>query len=110
MKQKIIFLILLLWGSSALAQSVSELYKSVSPSVVVVYTKEKVASKGIHQKMMTSEGLGSGVLISEDGYILTASHVVNVAEAIMVAFSDGTKVPAEVNRTVPAADVALIKL
>ena len=101
---------LLLWGGTAFSQSISELYNAVQASVVVVYTKEKVASKVLHQKMLSSEGLGSGVLISEEGYILTASHVVNVAEAIMVGFSDGTKVPAEVVRSVPAADVALIKL
>ena len=110
MKQKIILIMLLLWGGTAFTQSISELYNNVQASVVVVYTKEKVASKGLHQKMMTSEGLGSGVLISKEGYILTASHVVNVADAIMVGFSDGTKVPAEVVRSVPAADVALIKL
>lgn len=110
MKRNLIIILVLFFASSLFSQSISELYNSVQSSVVVVYTKEKVVSKGMHQKMMTAEGLGSGVLISDEGYILTAAHVVNVAENIQVGFSDGTKVPAEVVRSVPAADVALIKL
>jgi len=110
MKREVITIILLLWGGIGFAQTISELYQTVQSSVVVVYTKEKVASKVLHQKMMTSDGLGSGVLISKEGYILTAAHVVNVAETIMVGFSDGTKVPAKVVRSVPAADVAVIQL
>ena len=91
------------------AQDLSELYKKVLPSVVKIYTEEKVdyPSLGL---VSTESGLGSGVLIDESGIILTASHVVNIANSIMVEFSNGEKVPAKVISSVPSADVALLKL
>jgi len=91
-------------------QTVSELYQQVSPSVVVIYTQEKVPTGGLKQKMATAEGLGSGVLLSNEGDILTASHVVHTAEQITVGFSDGTKVSAKVIGSVVSADLAHIKL
>jgi len=92
------------------SQSVSELYKEVSPSVVVIFTQERVPTGGLKQEMATAEGLGSGVLLSEEGDILTAAHVVHSAEQIMVGFSDGTKVSAKVIGSVVTADLAHIKL
>lgn len=92
------------------SQTISELYKQVSPSVVVIYTQEQVPTGGLKKEMTTSEGLGSGVLISETGDILTAAHVVHNAEFIMVEFSDGTQVSANVIGSVLAADLAHIKL
>ncbi|MEZ5083509.1 MAG: trypsin-like peptidase domain-containing protein [Bacteroidales bacterium] len=60
--------------------------------------------------MITEEGLGSGVLISEEGDILTAAHVVHTAENIVVTFSDGTKASAKVIGSVVGADLAHIRL
>jgi len=92
------------------SQSVSELYNRVSPTVVVLYTQEKVPTGGLKQEMATAEGLGSGVLVSDKGDILTAAHVVHSAEHIMVEFPDGEKVTAKVIGSVVAADLAHIKL
>ncbi len=92
------------------SQSVSELYQQVSPSVVVLYTQEKVPTGGLKQEMATAKGLGSGVLVSDKGDILTAAHVVHSAEHIMVEFPDGEKVTAKVLGSVIAADLAHIKL
>jgi len=92
------------------SQTISELYQQVSPSVVVIYTQEKVPTGGLKQEMATAEGLGSGVLLNDKGDILTAAHVVHSAEQIMVGFSDGVKVSAKVVGSVVAADLAHIKL
>jgi serine protease Do len=89
-------------------QSLSDLYKKVSPSVVVIQTKEEVENPDGHVSYMGSQG--SGVLISSQGEILTAAHVVNSAEHITVVFHDGKKFPAKVVRLATVADVALIKL
>ncbi len=89
-------------------QSLSDLYKKVSPSVVVIETEEKVKGTDGHVSYMGSQG--SGVLISGQGEILTAAHVVNNAENITVIFHDGERVPAKVVRLAIVADVALIKL
>ena len=89
-------------------QSLSELYKKVSPSVVVIETEEKVKDTDGHVSYLDSQG--SGVLISDQGEILTAAHVVNNAEHITVIFQGGERVPAEVVRLAIVADVALVKL
>ncbi|MEM9018460.1 MAG: trypsin-like peptidase domain-containing protein, partial [Verrucomicrobiota bacterium] len=57
------------------------------------------------------QGLGSGVIISSDGYILTNNHVVGDAEEIQVSLWDGKKeFKAEVVGADPKTDVALIKV
>ncbi|UII31452.1 trypsin-like peptidase domain-containing protein [Fulvivirga ulvae] len=90
------------------SQSLSDLYKKVSPSVVVIQTKEEIEHSDGQVSYMGSQG--SGVLISSQGEILTAAHVVNNAEHITVIFHDGKKFPAKVIRLATVADVALIKL
>jgi serine protease Do len=57
-----------------------------------------------------SEGLGSGVVVSEDGYILTNNHVVNGADVITVSFNDGRELKAKVVGTDPQTDLAVIKV
>jgi S1-C subfamily serine protease len=58
----------------------------------------------------TSSGLGSGALISSDGKVLTAAHVVQSADTVAAVFQDGTLVPARVLTSAPYADVAIIQL
>ena len=55
-------------------------------------------------------GLGSGVIVSPDGYILTNNHVVNNAKQIQIALNDGQNLPAKVVGTDPESDIALIKV
>ncbi len=55
-------------------------------------------------------GNGSGVIISEDGYIVTNNHVVGFADAIEVVTSDGTKYQATKVGTDPSSDLAVIKI
>lgn len=91
-----------------MSQSLSDLYKKVSPSVVVIQTEEGV--EGLDGRVSYQGSQGSGVLISSQGEILTAAHVVSNAEHITVIFHDGKKFPAKVVRLASVADVALIKL
>lgn len=57
-----------------------------------------------------AEAGGSGVIISEDGYIVTNNHVVNNATKLRVTLHDGRAYEAKVIGTDPATDVALIKI
>jgi len=56
------------------------------------------------------KALGSGVIISSDGYILTNNHVVENSTAIQVTLNDGRKLAAKVIGTDPQTDVALLKI
>jgi len=55
-------------------------------------------------------GLGSGVVVSADGYILTNNHVVEGADQIEVSVNDGRKLKAEVVGTDPESDLAVLKV
>ncbi len=100
----------LLLYASAEAQDLSALYEKVKPAVVVIYTEErKLQRLGNTTAMVNSQGLGSGFLIS-DSQIITAAHVVDVAEKLFVQFLDGETIEAKVVSTFNEADVALIRL
>ncbi len=92
-------------------QQLSELFNQVKSSVVVIHVLSKQNTGVGNPYQQTSVGgLGSGVLVTEEGYILTAAHVVNDAAEIMVEFFDGQEIPARIERLANQADVALIKL
>ena len=54
--------------------------------------------------------LGSGVIVSPDGYILTNNHVIEAAEEIQVVLADGRKAAARVIGTDPETDLAVIRI
>ncbi|OFZ66948.1 MAG: 2-alkenal reductase [Betaproteobacteria bacterium RBG_16_56_24] len=58
----------------------------------------------------SSSSLGSGVIVSADGYILTNHHVVETADQIEIALSDGRKAKAHVIGSDPETDLAVIKI
>jgi len=95
---------------SAPAGGLSEVYKKVNPSVVVIFTQEKEIASGPGARLQSVQGLGSGVLVSADGKVLTAAHVVQTADAIVVKFLNGETLGASVVYSEPAADVALLQL
>lgn len=64
----------------------------------------------IPQEQMKQRSLGSGVVISEDGYILTNNHVVAEAEEIVVTFTEEEKYEAKIIGRDPKTDIALIKI
>lgn len=57
-----------------------------------------------------SSALGSGFVISADGYIVTNNHVIEQADEIMVEFFEGGELPATVVGTDPTTDIALLKV
>ena len=62
------------------------------------------------QGLTSLNGLGSGVVISNDGKVLTAAHLVEAADRTMVEFSEGELIPAQVIGCSFSADVALLQL
>jgi S1-C subfamily serine protease len=91
----------------AYAQSLGEVFKRVNPSVVVIRTRERDLAEG---QVTSVSSIGSGVLISRDGKVMTAAHLVHVADEITVELLDGTVVPARVVASEPQADVALLQI
>jgi len=90
------------------AQDLTQVFKSVNSSVVVVRTREKEVSEA---GQLTKFGeVGSGVLISQDGTVMTAAHVVHLADTITVEFLGGERVGARVIASDTDADVSLLKL
>lgn len=111
MRTALTFLVLLSSIYLGSAQNYSQLFDQVKETVVVITTTEKVpTSSGNVLYSVDSRAQGSGVVVSEEGYILTAAHVVHSASKILVRFHNGEEVPADVVNSAPMADVALIKL
>ena len=92
----------------AAAQTVREVFKRVNASVVVVRTKEQEVSAD--RQLTGVSGVGSGVLVSADGKVMTAAHVVQTADQITVEFLSGERVDARVIASEPEADVSLLQL
>jgi S1-C subfamily serine protease len=89
------------------AQAVGDVFRKVSPSVVVIRSKGRDVS--LSGQVRFGE-IGSGVLISADGKVMTAAHVVHAMDEISVEFIGGETVPARVVSSEPAADLSLLQL
>ena len=88
--------------------TVKEITAAAKNSVVEIRT-ESVASDTWMQQYVT-EGAGSGVIISEDGYIMTNNHVIEGANKIKVTTADEKEYEAELIGTDDTNDVAVIKI
>lgn len=110
------------------ASSYRDAAKKAMPAVVNIFTSSKTASNP-HQQFMddplfrhffgdqeeeeedpSDNSLGSGVIVSDQGLILTNNHVISSADAIEVALADGRKLSAEIVGTDPESDLALLKI
>src|SRR4051794_30525397 len=116
--------------------SFAPVVKKVAPAVVKVSTSTKVhntafsgqpgmddmlrrffgddfESRGSPRRNMPmprQQGIGSGVIVTKDGYILTNNHVVDGADEVKVSFQDGREFTAKVIGRDPKSDVAVIKI
>src|SRR5262249_26778049 len=99
---------LLVWPPApARAQTVREVFQKVVPSVVVIRARGRDV-EGSSQTRFTETG--SGVLISADGQVMTAAHVVHAMDEIVVEFLGSEAVTARVVASEPAADLSLLQL
>src|SRR5882724_3151489 len=89
------------------AQTVRELFQKVAPSVVVIRAKGRDVTAGGQTRFGET---GSGVLISSDGKVMTAAHVVHAMDEIKVEFLGGETVSARVIASEPAADLSMLQL
>jgi serine protease Do/serine protease DegQ len=111
-------------GKGTLISSYADIVEPVEKEVVSI-----TSSRTVHEKVEANPllrqffgdipdqdreskemGLGSGVIVSSDGYILTNNHVVADADELTVVFSDGRKFPAKVVGADPKTDIAVVKI
>jgi serine protease Do len=116
--------------------SFADLAESISPAVVNITTTTTVAGRtgpqgivpegspfedffrefqdrngqGQGDRPRRSSALGSGFVISEDGFVVTNNHVIDGADEILIEFFGGRELPAEVIGTDPKTDIALLKV
>ncbi|KAA0020870.1 Do family serine endopeptidase [Salinicola corii] len=106
--------------------SYSQAVNRAAPAVVNVYSSRVVDTsqhplmsdpffrqfygKNMPQRQRMLSSLGSGVVVSEEGYILTNNHVINDADEIQVALRDGREAIAQVIGTDPDSDLAVLKI
>ena len=111
-------------SKSAVVSSYADVIEPVQKAVVSIYStkivKQRVTNPLLRQffgdaapneeRDSRQEGLGSGVVISADGYILTNNHVIEGADELKVALSDDREFTAKVIGADPKTDVAVIKI
>jgi len=108
--------------STAGAAGFSGAARAASPAVVSISTS-KAAANNVHSgdpwfrfffgdqaQAQPQTGLGSGVIVSPAGYILTNNHVIEEADEIEVMLNDGRKSVAKVIGTDPETDLAILKI
>ncbi len=99
-----------------------QVYKNTKDSIVNIRTKKTVVvdtynpleellfGRSGGQEKRESGSLGSGFVVSEDGYIVTNNHVVSNADEIFVKFSDGREYKTKLVGTSPEVDIAVLKI
>ena len=93
------------------------------PAVVSIYTTKEIRRPRSEDPLLErffgdrlrarpdrQLGLGSGVIATADGYVLTNNHVVQAADEILVALADGRRVEAKVVGTDPETDLAVLRI
>ena len=115
-------------GGNALGPvSYADAVEIAAPAVVNIYTRTIVKQKvhplfndpffrnffdadSIPQQERIQSSLGSGVILSSQGYIVTNNHVITGADSIVVALKDGREAVAEVIGTDPETDLAVLQV
>jgi serine protease DegQ len=112
-------------GAAASSASYSTAVRRALPSVVHVFTSRELKSRSpfsddpvfkqffgdaLEDAPRRATGLGSGVIVSPSGYVLTNNHVVEGMDDIDVALNDGKNFKARIVGTDPETDLAVLKL
>ncbi len=108
-------------GRAPVLTSYADVLDPVRPAVVSVYSSKivrqqipevlrQIYGRNLPDREMKQNGLGSGVIISADGFILTNNHVVEEADELKVALSDDREFTARLVGTDPKTDIAVIKI
>ncbi len=112
-------------GKAGVVTSYADVVDPVQKAVVSVYSAKIVRERvpalpfadpylrqffGGQERAQREEGLGSGVIVTPDGYILTNNHVVEGADELEVALPDERKFKAKIIGADPKTDVAVIKI
>src|SRR5690606_18209070 len=100
------------------SQTFHQAVEAVLPSVVYIQVEARPARMGGLFGLMPepppeqspTEGAGSGIIVSEDGYILTSDHVVQKADRVSVMLHDRRQFEARVVARDPSTDVAVVKI
>ena len=96
-------------GVTGTAGTTSNIVKKTANSVVEIATE--ITQRSVFSQSYTAKGAGSGVIISEDGYIVTNHHVIDGANKITVTLRDGTSTyDAKLIGTDEDNDIALLKI
>jgi serine protease Do len=77
---------------------------------VVTITASGIGSNGLSPFAVPTRGVGSGFVLTAEGYILTNRHVVADSRSLTVAFADGSEAPARIVRVADETDLALLKV
>ncbi|RRS05085.1 trypsin-like serine protease [Aquabacterium soli] len=110
-------------GVPAAAVGFSDAAKRAAPTVVSVITSKSTSRNPRHKDPwfryffgeqegggQSQAGVGSGVIVSQDGYVLTNNHVVDRMDDIEVMLTDGRKARAKVIGADPESDLAVLKI
>jgi serine protease Do len=88
--------------------STVEIARKLAPSVVQIATETLTA--GLFNEPVPSSGVGTGIILDQEGHILTNNHVVADAQDIMITLSNGERFPAELVGGDPSTDTAVIRV
>ena len=92
------------------AMSIAEIAAATANSVVEITTESVVTGGGFWVQQYVASGAGSGVILSEDGYIATNNHVIENATSVTVRLHNGESYEAQIIGADSEKDVALIKI
>ncbi len=106
-----LFLTVMTTAPQVLATDFSQLFNRVNGTVVTITTNkfvEELTKNGVVNSQVG--GSGSGVVVDASGVILTAAHVVNLADRMEVHFTNGKSYPARTLSSFPFADLAVVQI
>lgn len=89
-------------------EAISKVAEDVKPSVVNI--KVQIQEQDIFGNLREGEGVGSGVIFTSDGYIITNNHVAGDAKSISVTLYDGKEYPAKLIGADKNTDIAVVKI